>query len=94
MDNPVRAYVQLEATTPSGLTGGMPALEATERENWLRPSEAAELFVQAGLWRIPRSTFCAWADRAGITFKRTPGRQRRYAESEVRALVAAMDEAA
>ena len=94
MDNPVSAYVQLEATTPSGLTGQAGTLEATQRENWFRPSEAAELFVQAGLWRIPRSTFCAWAERAGITFKRTPGRQRRYAESEVRALVAAMDEAA
>jgi hypothetical protein len=69
-------------------------LEATERENWLRPSEAAELFVQAGLWRVPRSTFCVWADRAGITVKRSPGRQRRYAESEVRALVAAVAEAA
>jgi hypothetical protein len=69
-------------------------LEVTERENWLRPSEAAELFVEAGLWRIPRSTFTIWADRAGITSKRTPGRQRRWAESEVRVLIAAMSEAA
>ena len=65
-------------------------MEATERENWLRPAEAAELFVEAGLWRVPRSTFLTWADRAGIPFKRTPGRQRRFAESGVRALVAAV----
>lgn len=63
-------------------------LETTDRERWLRPSEAADLFEKAGLWRVPRDTFCRWADARGMTFRRTPGRQRRYAESEVRALIA------
>jgi len=69
-------------------------LEATERENWLRPSQAADLFEQAGLWRVPRTTFAKWADSRGMSYCRTPGRQRRYAESEVRALIAEISGAA
>ena len=63
-------------------------METAERERWLKQSEAADLFEQAGLWRVPRGTLSRWADRRGITSRRTPGRHRLYAESEVRALIA------
>ena len=63
-------------------------LEATEREKWLKPSQVADLFEEAGLWRVPRGTWRDWANSRGITFRRGPGRHRLYAESEVRALVA------
>ena len=69
-------------------------MKAAERERWLKPSEATELFEQAGLWKPARSTFAKWARTRGISVVRSPGNQCRYAESEVRALVAAMAEAA
>jgi len=63
-------------------------LEATEREKWLKPSQVADLFEESGLWRVPRGTWWDWANSRGITFKRTPGRHRLYAESEVRLFIA------
>jgi len=63
-------------------------VEAARRERWLKPSQAADLFEEAGLWRVPRSTWTSWAVSRGISFRRTPGRQRLWAESEVRALIA------
>ena len=62
--------------------------ETQEREKWLKPSQIADLFEEAGLWRPHRSTWSDWAGSRGITFKRTPGRHRLYAETEVRALIA------
>jgi hypothetical protein len=68
--------------------------DTQRRENWLKPSQVADLFAEADLPRPHRNTWWDWARRADITFRRTYGGQRRYAESEVRALVAAMAEAA
>jgi len=63
-------------------------LETAERENWLNASEVSELFVKAGLFRVPRSTLRAWTIAGRITSVRTAGGHRRYKGSEARALIA------
>ena len=80
--------IVLLTTLPPHPTGWAATLNTAERERWLKPSEAADLFEQAGLWRPARSTFCKWAAARGMNFLRSPGNQRRYAESDVRALIA------
>lgn len=42
----------------------------------------------------PPGTWWDWANSRGITFKRTPGRHRLYAESEVRSFIAEISEVA
>ena len=69
-------------------------METTDHEKWLKPSQVSDLFEKAGLWRVPRSTWALWVSSRGITYRRTPGRHRLYAESEVRALIAEISEVA
>ena len=61
-------------------------MEATE---WLNASEVSDLFVQAGLFRVHRSTLRRWTLAGRITSVRTVGGHRRYKGSEARALIAA-----
>ena len=65
-------------------------MESPERasERWLKPSEVASLFVEAGLFKVPLSTLRSWASAGKITSARTVGGHRRYRESEALALVA------
>ena len=69
-------------------------METAERETWLNASEVSALFVKAGLFRVPRSTLRRWALAGRITSARTAGGHRRYRESEVLSLVAALSKAA
>ena len=69
-------------------------METAQRENWLKASEVSDLFVNAGLFRIPRSTLRAWTIAGRISSVRTAGGHRRYRETEALALVAAMKAAA
>lgn len=63
-------------------------MNATERETWLNASEVSALFVEAGLYRVPRSTLRRWTLAGRITSVRTAGGHRRYKGSEARALIA------
>ena len=63
-------------------------------ERWLRPSEVADLFEAAGLFRVPPSTFREWASSGRINCCRTLGKHRRYRESDVRMLLAELAEVA
>lgn len=65
---------------------GTPGYDDSER--WLFPAEAARLFHVS-----PRS-LRAWAKAGKISAQRTLGGHRRYPESEIRALVAKLAEAA
>jgi len=69
-------------------------LETAERETWLNASEVSALFVQAGLFRVPRSTLRRWTLSGRISSVRTAGGHRRYRESEALSLVAALSKAA
>jgi len=69
-------------------------LETAERETWLNASEVSALFVQAGLFRVPRSTLRRWTLSGRISSVRTAGGHRRYRESEALSLVAALSQAA
>ena len=71
-------------------------MESTEHtsERWLRPSEVAGLFAEAGLFNVPLSTLRSWASAGRITSARTAGGHRRYRESEARALVAELSQVA
>ena len=60
-------------------------MEAVE---WLNASEVSALFVEAGLFRVPRSTLRRWTLADRITSVRIAGGHRRYRGSEVRALIA------
>ena len=64
-------------------------MEATEQETWLKACEVSALFVQAGLFRVPRSTLRRWTLSGRISSVRLAGGHRRYPESEARALIAA-----
>lgn len=55
---------------------------------WLKPSEVASLFVEAGLFKVPPSTLRAWAAAGLISSIRTARGHRRYREAEARAFVA------
>ena len=70
------------------LTRQAGTLEAAERETWLNASEVSALFVQAGLFRVPRSTLRRWTLAGRIASVRTAGGHRRYRGSEARALIA------
>ena len=63
-------------------------METAERETWLNASEVSALFVEAGLYRVPRSTLRRWTLVGRITSIRTAGGHRRYRGSEARALIA------
>ena len=63
-------------------------------ERWLKPSEVASLFVEAGLFKVPPSTLRAWAAAGLISSIRTARGHRRYKEAEARAFVAAMSQVA
>lgn len=63
-------------------------------ERWLKPSEAAGLFVEAGLFKVPLSTLRLWSRTGRIKSIRTAGGHRRYRESEVLSLVAALSKVA
>ena len=71
-------------------------LESTERtsERWLRPSEVAGLFAEAGLFKVPLSTLRSWASAGKITAARTAGGHRRYRESDALSLLAELKAAA
>lgn len=72
----------------TGPTEQVATLETAERETWLNAAEVSDLFVQAGLFRVPRSTLRAWNLAGRITSVRTAGGHRRYKGSEARALIA------
>lgn len=59
-----------------------------EKAEWLNASEVSDLFVQAGLFRVPRSTLRAWTLAGRISSVRTAGGHRRYRGSDARALIA------
>ena len=63
-------------------------------ERWLKPSEVASLFVEAGLFKVPLSTLRLWSRMGRIKSIRTAGGHRRYRESEARALVAELSQVA
>ncbi len=63
-------------------------METAERETWLNASEVSALFVQAGLFRVPRSTLRRWTLAGRITSVRTAGGHRRYKGSDASALIA------
>lgn len=63
-------------------------------ERWLKPSEVAGLFVEAGLFKVPPSTLRLWSRAGRIKSIRTAGGHRRYRESEALSLVAALSKAA
>ena len=63
-------------------------METAERETWLNATEVSDLFVQAGLFRVPRSTLRRWNLAGRITSVRVAGGPRRYKGSEARALIA------
>jgi DNA-binding transcriptional MerR regulator len=63
-------------------------------ERWLKPSEVARLFKDAGLFDVPLSTLRAWSTAGRIASARTAGGHRRYRESEARSLVAELSRAA
>jgi DNA-binding transcriptional MerR regulator len=63
-------------------------LNPTERETWLNASEVSALFVEAGLFRVPRSTLRRWTLAGLITSVRTAGGHRRYRSSDAKALIA------
>jgi excisionase family DNA binding protein len=63
-------------------------LETTERETWLKACEVSALFVQAGLFRVPRSTLRRWTLAGRIASVRVAGGHRRYRDSDARALIA------
>lgn len=69
-------------------------METAERETWLNAAEVSALFVQAGLFRVPRSTLRRWTLAGRIASVRTAGGHRRYRESEARALAAELQVAA
>lgn len=64
-------------------------METAERETWLNASEVSALFVEAGLYRVPRSTLRRWTLSGRISSVRTAGGHRRYKGSEAVALIAA-----
>ena len=76
-------------TRPSGLTEEAGTLETAERETWLKACEVSALFVQAGLFAVPRSTLRRWTLAGRITSIRVAGGHRRYKGSEAAALSAA-----
>jgi predicted site-specific integrase-resolvase len=59
-----------------------------ETAEWLNATEVSALFVQAGLFRVPRSTLRRWTLAGRITSVRAAGGPRRYKGSEARALIA------
>lgn len=63
-------------------------METTERETWLKACEVSALFVQAGLFRVPRSTLRRWTLAGRIASVRVAGGHRRYRDSDARALIA------
>ena len=63
-------------------------METAERETWLNATEVSELFVAAGLFRVPRSTLRRWNLAGRISSVRVAGGPRRYKGSEARALIA------
>jgi excisionase family DNA binding protein len=71
-------------------------LETTKAapEKWLRACEVSDLFEQAGLFRVPRSTLRDWVMAGRISALRTAGGHRRYREADARALLAELKEAA
>ena len=75
----------------TGLTGRTGTLETVE---WLNASEVSALFVQAGLFRIPRSTLRRWTLAGRITSVRIAGGHRRYKGAEARARIAEMSKPA
>jgi MerR family regulatory protein len=86
----------VEATEPLDATRWTDTLKSTEQtsERWLKPSEVAGLFVEAGLFKVPLSTLRLWSRTGRIKSIRTAGGHRRYQETEARAFVAAMKVAA
>jgi predicted site-specific integrase-resolvase len=69
-------------------------LDTAERETWLNATEVSALFVQAGLFRVPRSTLRRWALAGRISSARTAGGHRRYKGSEASALIAELSKPA
>lgn len=71
-------------------------MESTEQtsERWLKPSEVAGLFVEAGLFKVPLSTLRLWSRTGRIKSIRTAGGHRRYRESEALALLAELSQVA
>lgn len=63
-------------------------METTERETWLNATEVSARFVQAGLFRVHRSTLRRWTLAGRVTSVRVAGGHRRYKGSEVSALIA------
>jgi len=59
-----------------------------ETAEWLNAAEVSALFVEAGLFRVPRSTLRRWTITGRVTSVRTAGGHRRYKGSAVRALIA------
>lgn len=59
-----------------------------ETPEWLNATEVSALFVQAGLFRVPRSTLRRWTLAGRVASVRTAGGHRRYKGCEVRALIA------
>jgi predicted site-specific integrase-resolvase len=59
-----------------------------ETVEWLNASEVSALFVQSGLFRVPRSTLRRWTLAGRIASVRIAGGHRRYRGSEARALIA------
>ncbi|HEX3957779.1 MAG TPA: MerR family DNA-binding transcriptional regulator [Trebonia sp.] len=59
-----------------------------ETPEWLNATEVSALFVQAGLFRVPRSTLRRWTLAGRIKSVRTAGGHRRYSGPDARALIA------
>lgn len=64
-------------------------METAERETWLKACEVSALFVQAGLYRVPRSTLRRWTLAGRITSIRLACGHRRYKGSDAAAIIAA-----
>jgi len=71
-------------------------LETVERppEKWLKPREVSALFVEAGLYPIPPSTFRDWSEAGHLPVTRTAGGHRRVREIDALALIAELKAAA
>lgn len=63
-------------------------------ERWLWPHEVSALFVEAGLFAVPPNTLRRWNKAKKIASIRTLGGHRRYRETEARALIAELKDAA
>ena len=59
-----------------------------ETAEWLNASEVSALFVQAGLFRVPRSTLRRWTLAGRIASVQPEGGHRRYKGTDARRLIA------